>query len=230
MFFDEDEAFSIIDELHSLNINDFLNDQFMVKYYLENKLFGINDYLENGETLLIYATSMCDEDYVKMLLEFNPDVEIKSKRYGTSALLRSCHESNINIVKLLLTHNANINTINIYGITPLMSACSSNNISVVELLLDNGADIEFKDNEGNTALMYATELSSYNIVKLLLAHDANINTTNDSGLNPLISSVIHFNPGSVKALVEYGVDEKIKREALKLSKKYEYDIITNMLR
>lgn len=64
---------------------------------------------------------------------------------------------NVDMIKLLLKHNANVNAKTIDGLTPLMIAAWSTishtiKSQIVQILMDHGADINDVENEGRTAL------------------------------------------------------------------------------
>ena len=55
------------------------------------------------------------------------------------------YDHNIEIVKLLLEHGADINLPDNYGHTALMMASLEGNTEIVRLLLDQGADVNVQD-------------------------------------------------------------------------------------
>ena len=60
---------------------------------------------------------------------------------------------NVEVLKFLVSHGADIHAKNGYGNTPLHAAAVSNmNVEVAKFLVDSGADMDAKDNYGNTPL------------------------------------------------------------------------------
>ena len=119
---------------------------------------------------------------------------------GYTALMIAVEQNhvfdNIQVIKLLLKHEADVNITNNVRETALLLAVSSTNNEIngylVKLLLDHGANINFADLHGNNALMMAVD--SYgdnilNILDILLGNGANINTFNQTGISAVISKL-----------------------------------------
>ena len=70
-----------------------------------------------------------------------------------SPLTHALHD--LEMLKLLIAHGADVNQKNIRGATVLMAAAIGGPLSVVEYLIEKGADVKMRDNDGHTALMYA---------------------------------------------------------------------------
>jgi ankyrin repeat protein len=106
----------------------------------------INSKSHDGWTVLMSTCryfSLNNNLLARLLLEYEPDVNIINAA-GWTALMHAARyastESNIEIVKLLIDNNANINLKNNDNCTALMLACvASNNLNTVRLLLKNGA-------------------------------------------------------------------------------------------
>jgi ankyrin repeat protein len=61
----------------------------------------------------------------------------------------------LEMVKLLIDHGADVNQKNFRGATPLMGAAVGTDPAVVKYLIEKGADVNARDPDGHTALMYA---------------------------------------------------------------------------
>lgn len=101
----------------------------------------------------------------------------------------------LEIVKLLVENNADINKKNIDGVTPLMWACSFHRLDIVKYLLSTGkCDVNAVDNKLQSALIYATNSSvqlSKEMIELLIKNGADVNHHDNEGgtvLSTLISS------------------------------------------
>jgi len=101
-------------------------------------------------------------------------------------------QGNINIVKYLVEHGANVNpysvVINWNEMTPLMHAAKKGDIIIVKYLVENGADVNtYSHRNDATALSLALQFSKSNdiadIVKYLVEKGADVNTYSDDGLN-----------------------------------------------
>lgn len=81
---------------------------------------------------------------------------MEAERYG-----------NVGMVKLLLEHGANLNSIGPFGETVLIIAVSDGYGEIIELLIQKGADPHLKDNNGNTALMIAKQTGNDYLLDIL---------------------------------------------------------------
>ncbi|MEI0495865.1 ankyrin repeat domain-containing protein [Brachyspira intermedia] len=73
------------------------------------------------------------------------------------ALLRSlyaCNHDNTDILKLLINHNADINSKTNDGVSGLMYACLMLKEDIVKELLENNINIDEVDNNGDNAYIY----------------------------------------------------------------------------
>jgi len=100
-------------------------------------------------------------------------------QYGETPLVYAIIYNYIEIVKLLLKMNADVN-VQCYSESksPLIYAVSYpyiNDSQIVELFLKEGSNMNRQDKVGTTALMIAAILNRHKIVKLLLEKDADVN-------------------------------------------------------
>ncbi len=146
---------------------------------------NINAIDSEGNTALCFASYWGKLDVVKILLENNADLEMRSEQTGLTALLEAAHFGQFEIVKFLTESGANLNAKDRNGKTALMIAVdrathpgkfvarllpqnSHKYLEVIQFLLKNGVDINVKDNAGNTALKIARSKDKSEIVQLLL--------------------------------------------------------------
>lgn len=86
---------------------------------------------------------------------------------GQTVLHQACQYGNMNMVKILLDHGANVNSrIDRKGTTALMIAAREGFTEIVKLLIQS-ADINKKDDHGHTALDYARFNNENAIIELL---------------------------------------------------------------
>ncbi len=134
-------------------------------------LFGanVNFKSNNGSTALIWVTKFSSQDTIKLILNYNPDINVQDV-YGNTALIYSIRErKDKNIVEIILYSNPNIDIQSYFGHkwNALMWAVAGNKIDIIKLLLDKGADINLKDNQGHTARDIAYKRGHKSIVKLI---------------------------------------------------------------
>ena len=110
---------------------------------------------------------------VSLLLQYNADVNVKSKGYynWTSLHLASSF-GQAKVAQLLLEHGADVNALSTSNSTPLEWASRSGYLEIVRLLLINGADMHIPDENGHTVFQKATKNQNVEIAQLLLEHSA----------------------------------------------------------
>ena len=141
------------------------------------------------------------------------------KFFNPYELLDACDNNNIEKVKLLLEHGADINKANNDGYTSLHYACLENNIKMVKLLLDNGVTketINKANNAGSTPLHYACLENNIKMVKLLLANGVTketINKANNRGYTPLHYACLKNNIEMVTLLLANDVTKETINKA-----------------
>jgi ankyrin repeat protein len=73
----------------------------------------------------------------------------------------------MNLVRMLVDADANVNAKNKLGGTPLMWAAVYGHQEIAQLLMERGADPKLKDNEGMTASAWAVKNKQDAIAQLL---------------------------------------------------------------
>jgi ankyrin repeat protein len=180
--------------------------------------FDIN--VSGGEsTLLSAAVNTGNIDIVKLLIDYDADVNIRDGD-GITALFSDDNE--IEILKLLIDAGADVNIQKDNGKTALFFS----NYETTKLLIDAGVDVNIKDNEGNTALTYTDQFDT-NVMKLLIDSGADVNIQDKHGKTVLFS---FENIEDVKLIIEAGailnIQDRTGRTALFYS---DYDKATFLL-
>ena len=161
-----------------------------VKSYIKNG-GDINAIDESGYTALNMAAILKKDDIVKLLKKngaktdffteiaigdieavknyINEGVDTNSaNKHGHQALMVAAHQGHIDIVKLLISRNADINAKHSFsGNTALIGATHQGHIDMVKLLIDANADLNIKNNEEKTALQIALGQGNTEIANLL---------------------------------------------------------------
>lgn len=169
----------------------------IIKYYLArgvdvNTVYGYQctswcwDYLNlEGEYDLIYRGAGSGEwSYSGTLL----DVAVA--------------KNNLQMVKLLLTHGADINAQIALGLTPLGRAVNRDNLQMVKFLIAHGADAK-KD---VTALHEAIYKGNKKMIELLITHGADINAKDGTGETLLHVAARSGKKETVKLLLAKGAN------------------------
>lgn len=138
---------------------------------LINLRFDVNQKDGWGCSPLWYAINRCDPEIAATLLSRGAIVDKQQSYWG---LLRSIEVNNIEMLRLLITHEANVCSADI-GSTALAYACQFKRTDIIRILLDNGADINFRSTSsdrpypGKSALEVAYEIGDVQLVELLLS-------------------------------------------------------------
>jgi uncharacterized protein len=132
-------------------------------------LFSVTAIGQNkGEKLYNLVVKNDTENAIKLISE-NADVNYvkESGWVKVNSLISAINNVNVEIVKSLLEHNADVNWKDGFNTTALMYAASKGNKEIVDLLLKYGADINANDGEGNTVLTAAKESKNSELIALI---------------------------------------------------------------
>ena len=169
---------------------------------------------------------------VKLMLDAGMAVDITDKDTGKSALMISCENKNIDLVQLLISRNASINSSDNEGNTALMYAVNSRSEEVVKLLIERGGDVNIANNNDETPLILASKLNDVSISKLVMNKSSisnqnvkglhflpvvfaskineikrvNFNKSDYYGLTPLMIAIVNCNKGIFDSLITQGAD------------------------
>ena len=159
---------------------------FVLCEFLKVEDFPSGNAKEPGELVkdmpkLIRASGQGDIATVRELLEKGAYVNTKDKESGWTPLMAASLSGGVDVVKLLILRNADVNAKDRFSWTPLMIASRSGHVDIVRILLDAGADVNAKTNAGYTALMAAAKQGHPGIVKILLARGADVHARDELG-------------------------------------------------
>ncbi|RPH33898.1 MAG: hypothetical protein EHM93_02710 [Bacteroidales bacterium] len=101
---------------------------------LLDKGIDVNVKTQYGATALMFATDKGNLDAVNLLLEKGADPNVKDSFYGSSPFLWSFSAGNVEIIKSMINHGADISTEE-----PMIYASYSDSPEVVKLLIEKGA-------------------------------------------------------------------------------------------
>ncbi|KFV62553.1 KN motif and ankyrin repeat domain-containing protein 4, partial [Dryobates pubescens] len=109
------------------------------------------------------------EVVMKLLKEGN--VNLRAAQGGQTALMLGVSHERDDMVRALLSCQADVNLQDEEGTTALMVACRQGNADIVKLLLAQpGCQVMLTDNDGNSALSLAQQAAYGDIATLLRAH------------------------------------------------------------
>lgn len=118
-----------------------------------------------------------DVPRVKEFLESGISPNIKNASLQTPLMI-AVNKGNLELVRLLLAKNANIEVEHkLDGKTALMIAVNNNKKEIVQALLENGANINHKDVYGENAISIAQQKGLKDIAQILKIMNSKKNTT-----------------------------------------------------
>ncbi len=104
---------------------------------------------------LHYATSINEADYVRELVQDEPNLASQFNADGLTPVHMAIKKSSLTSLAVLLEEKINPNIKNSSGETPLIYAIKNGHPKAAELLINNGAKKKIKDKAGKTAEDYA---------------------------------------------------------------------------
>lgn len=125
----------------------------------------LNKVNESGFSPLIIAAYRGQADMVSYLLHKGASVDYISPE-GT-ALMAACYKNDLEIAKVLIERDANVNLQSGDGSTALIFSVLNRNVELISLLLKYGANKTIRDSAGNTALSHAKKRALNEIIPLL---------------------------------------------------------------
>tara|TARA_B100000927_G_C16474482_1_gene472837 strand:- start:1056 stop:2717 length:1662 start_codon:yes stop_codon:yes gene_type:complete len=171
----------------------------------------VNNNKEYGRTALMNAIMNEQTEIAKMILEKEPDVNIRNI-IGLTALSQASLIGNTEVVKLLLEKGAFVNMKDKYGSTALMGASEGGHTETVLLLLNHGAYINARNKYGDTALNLASVEDHTDTISLLLQFGADVHIQDNNGNTALKKTINHKNSKSSKILQEHIDQKKLEQE------------------
>ncbi|ORX59167.1 hypothetical protein BCR36DRAFT_579792 [Piromyces finnis] len=144
----------------------------------------VQDHIDGNTALTIVSKFSQSYNLLTLLVEKGgANVNIATKK-GETALLLACQANNIEHVKLLVEHGAEINVkANIpdpYQ-TPLLAVISNFNHYLIKYLIDHGADINSTNDRGETPLIVSCHLYNKYGSELLIKEHADITIHDNQG-------------------------------------------------
>ncbi len=155
-----------------------------------------------------------DVTQVRAWLENGGDVDARDARdtRGDTALIRAVHEEKVEIVRMLLEYEADVNAQDEYGYTALHWVIFHEQLEIARMLLDNGANVRTKSHFGETVLVsrdveLIKEDTRILLTRMLLEYGADPYAIDDSGETVFMTVVADGHMETARMLiVEYEVD------------------------
>ncbi|XP_071640972.1 uncharacterized protein [Temnothorax longispinosus] len=136
--------------------------------------------LRSINVLNLFRRSVLHVQCVRVLLRYHCDVNLQDKD-GNTPLHLAVSRNQPEIMDLLLSRGAAINTVNIVRRSALHIAVINQHVQYVRVLLRYHCDVNLQDWWGATPLHLATSQGHWSLVELLVHHNADIGSTNKYG-------------------------------------------------
>lgn len=121
---------------------------------------------QNRRTALFFAAIQGNEDFVELLLRFNPKIGAVDK-FGSSPLYYAAAANHVGVIEMLAEKDADLNQQNRQGLTPLMVAASEGHLEAVQILVELKADSTVTDFTGRTAYDWAVRNKRRAVIRYL---------------------------------------------------------------
>ncbi|NYZ76957.1 ankyrin repeat domain-containing protein [Candidatus Micrarchaeota archaeon] len=171
----------------------------------------------HGWTPMLYAVKNKHAEVIEYLLENG--VDINDNAGGPTPLMVAVYsdekekEGEIDIVRFVISKNADVNATSDNGITAPMGAAIYGRWDAYMALVQNGAKTPVKStSHGDSTLLLAVEKDRWDIVELALATGADINVQDNYGVTPLMKAAAVGAVNSFKMLLAKAADVNLQDE------------------
>ena len=160
---------------------------------------------------------------LEILLENGAD-PYRCNRCGISPLMKACREHNIEAVRILINHGADVNVQcppRFDQKTPIHFAIESGNIIITEILIKAGARLTKPENYRNSALHAAVLKGRSDLVTFVLLNGADIEERTEDDCTPLMLAAgtpeLRERKEIIKILLEHGANVNARAEYINYS-------------
>ncbi len=162
----------------------------------------INCTNQDGESALFLAAENGHLECVKLLLEYDSNVE-STRNDGKNILMAAASSGSAECVEYLIEQGVILGAVDKTGNNALMYAAKNDNIKVMKHLVKHGMEVTSCNHNQETALINAAGHSSPHIVEYLLKCGSYINQQSRTGETPLMQAVKRNNIESLKTLLKF---------------------------
>jgi hypothetical protein len=198
----------------------------LVRYLTEASRDSADDSLINhvpvvsGLTLLHHAVREKEQGIVQMLcyMPKGADPNVRSRPAGETALSMALDQQSMGMVQVLMSHGADIDTVDASGEALVLRCVRLGNVMAVRFLIGESTDLEKKDGKGRAALHHLAQApsatgSNLEMVKLLLSAGSNPDVQDPDGYTPLHLAAMANNAGVINELLLHGANPEIENRA-----------------
>lgn len=154
---------------------------------------------------LIAAAQSDDLENVQALLT-RDNVNLRDENIGSTALEHAVGHGNREMVQLLLSAGADVNSRNHSKETVLMMLGDESTAEIVWDLIHAGAKVDLKDEDGDTVLIEAAMEKNLPVLVALIHAGARVDARNKQGQTALMLAASNNQIANIRALVRAGAD------------------------
>lgn len=100
-------------------------------------------------------------------------VEDRGQKNDCTPLMEAASAGHEDIIRLLISHGADVNATSSSNNTPLMYACAGGHVEAVKVLLEAGANVEDHNENGHTPLMEAASSGHVEVARVCVCSIVN---------------------------------------------------------
>lgn len=135
--------------------------------------------------VLMHAVSSCSGVAVQQLVKQNPSLVKEKGWHGQTVLHRACLSGDAAMVRLLLEHGADPNSLNDFNETPIHYASKRGIPTLVHILCQAGGRLDVKDKSGKSPVHNAAQTGSVYMLQYLEEKGFGFRDLDDNSQSPL---------------------------------------------
>jgi len=208
----------ITEKIHKKQIS--LQDQnFITRWWIRRAQRKFGEFALHDATLLedIWLLEILLENgYDANKIDTRPQKQPSRKTFdatrirGLAPVHYAANLGSKDCLKVLLDHQANVNSLDTNGRTPLVHAAINRRHACVDYLLKCKADANARDIDEKTSLHYEALLGELKYIKSLINHGADVNAKDITGKTPLHYAASNKHPDCVLYLLQKNADVNSK--------------------
>ena len=169
---------------------------------------------------------------VQLLLKHGAKINMQNHT-GRAVLHRAAEHCYLDIIRLILNHDADVDTPDTDGSTPLHLAISViprelntvpgiseerkqearlETVASIQLLLKHGANVNLQDHMGRTSLHKASQRGDVGIIEVILDYNADVDALDHDGSTPLNLAILKGHLEMAQLLLKHGASVTLRNE------------------
>jgi ankyrin repeat protein len=165
---------------------------------------------ENGESPLHHACKLARLNILELILEMEPDLEVKDETNGWVPLHYACFSENEAIIEQLVRAGAFMDRKTALGIPSLILAASSYKIKAVKLLAKLGADLTATDIDKRNLFSSVGRAGGLDLINKMKDWGFDINMVDNNGNTGLHAAAMLDESSVVRMLVAGGASISVR--------------------